>query len=60
MATNHPCDHIDHAQAMLGFLNLLIGDGRGQMALEERDRAGLCYILSHIEDELKQAQSLLN
>ncbi len=44
--TDHPADHIDHAQAMLGFLSLVIGDGVGHLNLEEQDRAGLCYILS--------------
>jgi hypothetical protein len=57
--TNHPADHIDHAQAMLGFLSLVIGGSRSDLCLTSRDTEGLSYILGHIEDNLKQALTRL-
>lgn len=57
--TNHPGDYIDHAQAMLRFVALVLGEQRGQMELPEREREGLCHILYHVEANLNQAQSLL-
>jgi len=56
--TNHPADYIDHAQAMLGFLNLVIGESR-DLCLTGKDAEGLCYIIGHIEDNLKQAATRL-
>jgi len=50
-----PNDCIDHAQAMIRFLALMLGESRGQMELPEREREGLCHILFHIEAKLNQA-----
>ncbi len=57
--TNHPADHIDHAQAMLRFLSATLGDTRAHGSLQDRELEGLCYILSHIDDNLKAALTKL-
>ncbi len=56
---NHPADHIDHAQTMLRFLALTLGDQPGQMELPEREREGLCHILYHVEETLGMALTKL-
>lgn len=58
--TNHPCDYIDHAQAMLRFLATAVGETNQHAHLAGRDLEGLCYILSHIEDNLAMAHKLLS
>lgn len=57
--TNHPADHIDHAQAMIRFLSSALGDASPHCSLQDRDLEGLCYILSHIDDNLKAALTKL-
>ncbi len=58
-STDHPGDYIDRAQCMLAFLNLMISENRGQLDMPERSQEGLCYILTHIEQNLNQAAHLL-
>ena len=57
--TNHPADYIDHAQAMLRFLSATLGDISSHGSLQDRELEGLCYILSHIDDNLKAALTKL-
>lgn len=58
--TNHPCDHIDNAQAMLRFLNAAVGNTNPACHFNERELEGLCHILNHIEDNLATAHKLLS
>lgn len=57
--TKHPADHIDHAQAMIRFLSSVMGAASPQGNLQDRELEGLCYILSHIDDNLKAALTKL-
>ena len=57
--TNHPGDYIDHAQTMIRFLAMVLGDQPGQMELPAREREGLCHILYYIEANLNQALTRL-
>lgn len=58
--TDHPADYIDHAQAMLRFLSAAVGETSPQCHFEGRELEGLCYIISHIEDNLAMAHKLLS
>ena len=57
--TDHPGDYIDRSMCMLSFLTVVISEQRSQMELPQSAQDGLCMILSHIEDNLKEALTLL-
>ena len=54
-AAGQPQEYIHRAQCMLRFLSLVLCEQRGQTELPEFERDGLCWILDHIEANLKQA-----
>lgn len=53
--TAHPSDHIDHAQAMIRFLSVTLGEVKPHAGMDDRALEGLCYILNHVETVLDQA-----
>jgi len=57
--TDNPADLIDHAHGMIHFLATMMAESRANLTWNQQDVEGFCYILSHIEDHLKEALTRL-